>query len=144
MLRTIRNLGIPTDDMLQFYKSFILPRLCYASPILSFSLNFTHRKRVQNIQKRAFRIILGLSYTNFQEAGTLLNVSTLSYIHEEHLESARKLLKNRRRWQVITPRAPSPLWHFGHFSRILPVSSTNWSWHSQCHSYHHHCAKKIS
>ncbi|MPC86129.1 hypothetical protein E2C01_080945 [Portunus trituberculatus] len=74
-------MGTPTDQLKAIYLTFILPRLMYASLVWSSSLTSTQQQQLEDVQKRACRIILGPAYTNYGHALTTLNLSTLASRH---------------------------------------------------------------
>ena len=63
MLRRLRSLGTPAEELKGVYITFILPKLMYASPVWSSSLTRTQQQQLESVQKRAYRIILGAAYT---------------------------------------------------------------------------------
>ena len=77
LLRRLKKLGTPPRELASVFSIFILPRLTYASPAWSSSLNATQRKQLERVQKRAVRLILGAEYTTYQEALHALNLTTL-------------------------------------------------------------------
>ncbi|MPC66576.1 hypothetical protein E2C01_060725 [Portunus trituberculatus] len=86
MLCRLKSLGTPNDELKGIYITFILPRLMYASPVWSSSLTSTQLQQLDDVQKRAYRIILGRpAYTNYDHALTTLNLSTLATGHQAAL-----------------------------------------------------------
>ncbi|MPC66826.1 hypothetical protein E2C01_060980 [Portunus trituberculatus] len=83
MLHRLRSLGAPADALRGVYLTFILPKLMYASPAWSSSLNLTQRQQLERVQKRAFRIILEPAYG---DALTCLSLPRLATRHQEALE----------------------------------------------------------
>ena len=77
MLRRMKSLGTPPKELTIIYTSFILPVLLYASPAWSSSLNVTQQQQIEKVQKRAFRTILGPSYTSYNEALNTLGLPTI-------------------------------------------------------------------
>ena len=113
---------MPTNDLLQVFKTFILPKLCYASPVWSSSLNLTQRKKLERIQKRALKIIIGPNYINYNDACLQLDLPTLSNLHEQHLKKfGTKLLNNPRHRHLLPPAAPPPTRAVRHHNRIVPI-----------------------
>ena len=56
MLRRLKTFGMPTLELISIYKTFILPKLTYASPAWSYSLTTTQLARLERVQKRALII----------------------------------------------------------------------------------------
>ncbi|XP_063886472.1 uncharacterized protein LOC135114506 [Scylla paramamosain] len=107
MLRRLRSLGTPTDELRGVYLTFILPKLMYASPAWSSSLTHTQQLQLESVQKRACRVILGPAYTTYEEALTTLSLSRLSTRHREALEKfGRGLLHHPRLRHMLPPDAP--------------------------------------
>ena len=98
MLRRLKSLGTPVDELKEVYTSFILPKLIYASPAWSPSLNITQHHQLEKIQKRAFRLILGPAYTDYESVLNTLNLLRLSIKHEEINEIGG--------WPFKTPSTP--------------------------------------
>ena len=68
MLRRLRSLGLPPIELVNLYKTFILPKLTYCAPVWSPGL-FKYQKRLlERVQKRALKIALGPSYTTYDQA----------------------------------------------------------------------------
>ena len=85
MLQRLKSLGTPADKLKEVYTSFILPKLMYASPVWSPSLNITHHHQLEKIKKRALRIIPGPASHDYESALNMLNLPRLSVKHEEAL-----------------------------------------------------------
>ncbi|MPC20006.1 hypothetical protein E2C01_012936 [Portunus trituberculatus] len=83
MLRKPKSLGTPSDELKGVYLSFILPRLMHASPAWSSCLTSTQQQQLEDVQRRACRIILGLAYTNYDHALTTLSLPRLSTKNRE-------------------------------------------------------------
>ena len=109
LLRRLKSLGVPAHELLSVYTTFILPKLTYASPTWSSSLNATQRKHLEKVQKRACKIILSPSYSTYQEALNTLTLSTLTDHHHDHIcKFAKKLLHHPRHRLLLPPEIPSP------------------------------------
>ena len=122
MLRRLKSLGLPTSELCSIYKSFILPRLTYASPAWSSSLSITQKRRLECIQKRAIKIILGPSYTNYDDALFTLQLVTLADLHQQALSQfGQKLLVNPRHRHLLPPDAPQPRRAVRAFNKLVPI-----------------------
>ena len=72
----MRRAGLDTEDLHTFYCSIVRPTIEYAAPLWHTSLNIADSNKLENIQKRALRIILpGLPYLSACET---LNIPTLA------------------------------------------------------------------
>ncbi|MPC27934.1 hypothetical protein E2C01_021124 [Portunus trituberculatus] len=108
MLARLKSLGTPTDELKGIYITFILPRLMYTSPVWSFSLTYTQQQQLEDVQKRACKIILGPDYTNYDHALTILSLPRLAAIHREApVKLARGLLRHPRLRHLLLPNAPN-------------------------------------
>ena len=117
MLRRLKSLGTPADELKEVYTSFILPKLMYASPAWSSSLNITqHQHQLEKIKKRALRLIIGPAYHDYECVLNTINLARLSVKHEEALTKFWEgLLKHTRHRKLLPPdappRPPRPCYH---------------------------------
>ncbi|XP_063877111.1 uncharacterized protein LOC135109616 isoform X2 [Scylla paramamosain] len=124
MLRRLRSLGTPTDELRGVYVTFILPKLMYASPVWSSSLTQTQQLQLESVQKRACRVILGPAYTTYEEALNTLRLSRLSTRYREALEKfGRGLLNHPRLRNMLLPDAPRPARATRHHNKITPLKA---------------------
>ena len=122
MLRRLRTLGAPADELKGVYISFILPKLMYASPAWSSSLTLTQQLQLERVQKRAFRVILGPEYTHYEDALATLCLPSLSNRHREALEKFGEGLLHHPRLRHLLPRdAPPPTRATRHPRRTVPT-----------------------
>ncbi|KAI8482039.1 hypothetical protein Bbelb_402150 [Branchiostoma belcheri] len=77
LLSQLRSFNLPCDDLLICYKTLIRPVCEYAAPTWHPGLTSAQRARIEAIQRRACRIILGPSYTSYAEACRKLDLPTL-------------------------------------------------------------------
>ena len=77
-MRVFRRSGAPCKDMLRAYKFFILPKVEYA--LVPFLRLFTKRQlhQIENLQRKATRIILASSTTRYNERLWLLNLEFIA------------------------------------------------------------------
>ncbi|KAJ8334789.1 hypothetical protein SKAU_G00404280 [Synaphobranchus kaupii] len=78
LLRRLKNCSIPSDDLSSIFTAYIRPTLEYASPVWHPGLTGAHSKAIENVQRRAVRIILGREFTTYNEACGRLGLSSLS------------------------------------------------------------------
>ncbi|MPD01430.1 hypothetical protein E2C01_096957 [Portunus trituberculatus] len=104
MLRRLMSLGAPADELMGVYLTFILPKLMYASPAWSSSLNLTQRQQLERVQKRAFRVILGPAYRSSEDALTCLTLPRLATRHQEALEKFGEGLLHHPRLRHLLPQ----------------------------------------
>ena len=77
MLRLLKHHNVPTSDLLTVFNSYIRPTVEYAVPVWNPGLTKEHVRKLENIQKRALKIILGREFTHYDDALALLNICTL-------------------------------------------------------------------
>ncbi|XP_063862727.1 uncharacterized protein LOC135102029 [Scylla paramamosain] len=124
MLRRLRSLGTPTDELSGVYLTFILPKLMYASPAWSSSLTHIQQVKLESVQKRGCRVILGPAYTTYEETLTTLSLSRISTRHREALEKfGRGLLHHPRLRNMLPPDAPRPVRATRHHNKITPLKA---------------------
>ncbi|MPC80310.1 hypothetical protein E2C01_074887 [Portunus trituberculatus] len=110
MLRRLKSLGTPADELKGIYITCILPKLMYASTVWSSSLTCTQQQQLENVQKRACRIIIGPAYTDYDHALSTLNLPTLATRHQAALiKIGRGLLRHSRLRNLLPLNAPLPI-----------------------------------
>ncbi|KAI8492567.1 hypothetical protein Bbelb_296080 [Branchiostoma belcheri] len=76
LLCRLRQFNVPADDLVTVYTCFIRPVLEYGAPVWHPGLTTTQRRKIERIQKRATKIILGHNLPYDQSCKTL-NLQTL-------------------------------------------------------------------
>ena len=84
MLNRLKRFGLPVEDLVSVFVSYVRPVVEYATPVWHGSLTAEQSDRLENIQKRACRIILGIKYDSYTEALELTGLQRLS-IRRLHL-----------------------------------------------------------
>ncbi|XP_076033182.1 uncharacterized protein LOC143020617 [Oratosquilla oratoria] len=124
MLSRLKSLGTPTSELQEVYKTFILPTLMYASPAWCSSLTLTQRQKLERVQKRACRIILGVEYSSYDHALTTLTLSRVSQRHGEALRKfGESLLSHPRHRHLLPPDAPPTRHATRHINRLIPIKA---------------------
>ncbi|XP_078594556.1 uncharacterized protein LOC144872371 [Branchiostoma floridae x Branchiostoma japonicum] len=94
LLRKLKHFHVPTEDLVTVYVCYIRPVTEYAAPVWHPGLTNTQTQRIEKVQRRAVRIILG-SDIAYSEACTLLRLPSL---HERRssltLNFAKSLLSS--------------------------------------------------
>ena len=122
MLRRLRSLGTPGKELCTIYTTFILPTLMYACPVWSSSLTLTQKQKLERVQKRACRIILGSTYEGYDHALSTLNLPKLSDRHQEALRKfGDNLLTHPRHRHFLPPDAPPPRRTTRHVNKLVPI-----------------------
>ena len=63
-LKLLKRSGVPTADLLHYYVSVIRPTLEYACPVWHSSITSEQSDTLENMQKRALRVIYGSRFTD--------------------------------------------------------------------------------
>ena len=134
MLRCLRLLGTPSDELKAVYTSFILPKLVYANPTWSSSLNITQSKQLGRVQRRACKITLGPAYVDYDNAVVTLNLPRL------YLQTCTQKI---RRWATtnFSSSAPPSIWSTTSKDYPTPEltcsgESAHWTISVECDSHH--------
>ncbi|KAI8516980.1 hypothetical protein Bbelb_055610 [Branchiostoma belcheri] len=78
MLRKLTQFNLSRSELFtSSYKTFVRPTVEYAAPAWHAGLTTQQRTRIETIQKRACRTILGSDYTSYTEACRALDLPTL-------------------------------------------------------------------
>ena len=78
MLNRLKRFGLPVEDLVSVYVSYVRPVVEYATPVWHGNLTEQQSARLESIQKRACRIILGRSYDSYTEALKVTGLHMLS------------------------------------------------------------------
>ena len=86
------------------YKGYVRPLLEYSDVIWHSSLTFNQTQKLERVQKRALRIILGLDYVSYANAFDVCDVDHLSARREQHsLKFAHSLPQCSRTGKLLPP-----------------------------------------
>ena len=77
MFRSIKQYGLSLEDLKTVYVGYIRPVLEYCAPVFHSSLTKSQIKKIEQIQKRVFRLILGKLYVSYENACHVLKLPTL-------------------------------------------------------------------
>ncbi|XP_076036802.1 uncharacterized protein LOC143022465 [Oratosquilla oratoria] len=122
MLRRLRSLGTPSPDLKGVYTTFVLPTLMYASPAWSSSLNITQRSKLERVQRRACRIILGGQYEGYEHALTTLSLPIVSVKHSEAVSKfGQDLMFHPRHRHFLPPDTTTTRHATRHPNKIKPI-----------------------
>ena len=64
ILRSLIPFRLPNDDLLLIYKGYIRPLVEYAVPVWHSGLTIAQANKLESIQKRALKLILGYRYNS--------------------------------------------------------------------------------
>ena len=108
MLTKIKYVGVCREDLVHIYKLFIRSRAEYCSVAFHSSLTQEQARKIENIQKTSFKIILQDQYQDYNSACQLLDCSSLLQRREDRsLTFARRCLdsKEMSRCQDSSPES---------------------------------------
>ncbi|KAI8512044.1 hypothetical protein Bbelb_111440 [Branchiostoma belcheri] len=77
LLRKLKHFHISSEDLVTVYMSYIRPVLEYAAPVWHSGLTTELSNKIEKIQRRAVRIIMGTKYTSYTEGCSYLGLPTL-------------------------------------------------------------------
>ena len=78
MIRVLKGHGLPADDLVTIYKGYLRPLLEYAVPLWNGAITQQHDQRLERIQKRVIKLILGGGYNDYLSALESFNLQTLN------------------------------------------------------------------
>ena len=106
ILYTLHKFGVPEEDMLAVFQTYVRPILEYACAVWHPALTKLQSHQLERIQKRSCKIILGNNYQDYQSALKDLNITSLADRRENLIlkfgqqdlnsESHRHLLLDQR------------------------------------------------
>ena len=104
LLRRLKLFKLEPELILEYYLKEIRPLLELGVPIWNSGLTKAHIRSIENVQKVAFKIILGENYISYEVACTLLNTSPLEYRRSDlALNFAIKLFKSSKSLEFFEP-----------------------------------------
>lgn len=104
LIRILKGHGLPIEDLCTIYTGFLRPLVEYASPVWNGGLTKEQVDRLERVQKRTLKIILGPNYQSYETALNLMNLSSLAERRKELcLSFAEKLISNEKVSYLIPP-----------------------------------------
>ena len=117
MIRNLKKYGIGKDDLLDVYEKQCRSVLELAVPVWNAGISVAEEKQLESIQKTAFAIILGKSYSSYRCVLSELRMETLnnrrSQIRFAFATKARKMenLRTGLKWVTSLMNQPLPQCH---------------------------------
>ena len=138
----LKRFGFKKDELITVYKGYIRPLLEYANVVWNSSLTLKQTKTIEQVQRRACRIVLGHNFLSYTKALSDCEIESLATRREDHcLKFAEGLADIERTkiffhllgWRVIpgifamltrSPNCVLGLWRFKnspipHFIELL-------------------------
>ena len=78
MLKLLKHFALPAKDLVTIYKGYVRPILEYAVPVWSSGLTQQQNDALEQLQKRACKIIMGTTFQNYKQSLNELELSTLA------------------------------------------------------------------
>ena len=78
MLTKLRYVGVPTEDLLNIYILYVRSLMEYCSVVWHSTLTVEQSHNIENVQKTCLRVILGDTYTSYDDALKLCGLDRLS------------------------------------------------------------------
>ena len=105
LIRILKRHGLPTEDLCTIYTGFLRPLLEYATPVWNGGLTKQQVDRLERVQKRTFKIMLGPAlYQSYDTALDVLNMSSLVDRRRELcMTFADRLISNEKLSYLIPP-----------------------------------------
>ncbi len=104
MLKMLKRFGFTKDELITVYKGYIRPLLEYADVAWHSSLTIKQAKSIEQVQRRACRIVLGFNFTSYSSALGDCGIDSLATRREDHcLKFAEGLADNERTMDLLPP-----------------------------------------
>ena len=84
VLRMIKRFGFKKDELITVYKGYIRPLLEYADVVWNSSLTLKQTKTIEQVQRRACRIVLGHNFMSYNKALSDCEIESLATRREDH------------------------------------------------------------
>jgi hypothetical protein len=111
MLRTLKRFGFNTSELVTVYRGYIRPLLEYSDVIWHSALTTKLAQKLESVQRRALRIILGSNFVSYDNALDVCNFDYLSARREQHsLKFAQSLAECSRTKKVAPSEQRSGSW----------------------------------
>ena len=102
MLSKLKAFKVSRQDLVKIWTTFIRPISEYVAPLWHSSLTITEKVKIERLQKRALRIIMGADYPGYNNALEMLNLPSLKNRREElSLKFSKNLLKSTKHRKLL-------------------------------------------
>ena len=85
MLRMLKRFGFKKDELITVYKGYIRPLLEYADVVWNSSLTLQQTKTIEQVQRRACRIVVGHNFSSYNKALSDCEIESLATRRENPL-----------------------------------------------------------
>ena len=102
MLSKLKAFKVARQDLIKIWTTFIRPIAEYVAPLWHSSLTIFEREKIERLQKRALRIILGGDYPGYESALQVLNLPSLITRREVLTKKfAKSILKSNKHRKLL-------------------------------------------
>ena len=107
MLSKLKAFKVSRQDLLKIWTTFIRPSTEYAAPLWHSSLSVGERIKIERLQKRALRIIMGGAYPGYDNALETLNLPSLKDRREDLTKKFALNILNSTKHRNLLPEKRS-------------------------------------
>ena len=105
MLSRLKAFNVSRQDLVKIWTCFIRPSTEYVAPLWHSSLSVKDKMKIERLQKRALRIIMGTDYPGYELALEALNLPSLKDRREQLTRKfANSVLKSQRHRNLLPPK----------------------------------------
>ena len=105
MLSRLKAFNVSRQDLVKIWTCFIRPSTEYVAPLWHSSLSVKDNMKIERLQKRALRIIMGRDYPGYELALEALNLPSLKDRREQLTSKfANSVLKSQRHRNLLPPK----------------------------------------
>ncbi|KAI8516708.1 hypothetical protein Bbelb_052890 [Branchiostoma belcheri] len=103
LLCKLKHFHLPIDDLVTVYVTYIRPVTEYAAPVWHSGLSTLLCNKLEKVQRRALRIILGIDFISYSKACELLALPTLKGRREELTVKFARSLEQSEQYRHLLP-----------------------------------------
>ncbi|KAI8509624.1 hypothetical protein Bbelb_120520 [Branchiostoma belcheri] len=103
LLCKLKHFHLPIEDLVSVYISYIRPVMEYGAPVWHSGLSNSLSNKIEKVQRRAVRIILGASFTSYSTACAQLGLPTLYARRHELTAKFAKSLEQSDQYRHLLP-----------------------------------------
>ena len=102
MLSKLKAFKVSRQDLVKIWTTFIRPITEYVAPLWHSSLTIIEKVKIERLQKRAIRIIMGVDYPGYNNALEMLNLPSLKNRREElAMKFSKSILKSTKHRKLL-------------------------------------------
>ena len=102
MLSKLKAFKVSRQDLIKIWTTFIRPITEYVAPLWHSSLTITEKVKIERLQKRALRIIMGVDYPGYTNALQMLNLPSLKTRREDlAMKFSKDIMKSNKHRKLL-------------------------------------------